>query len=291
MDRLTNDRLLAEAGNRRAYLLSQRGYYANAYGESLLMHGQLEAARGIAERADDPLLRVRVIAGEARFAEVLRVVPAMIAKLAAADENAALAFRLAVIGINAALTLQKPADFIEDVINRFVLSEPHHVVDGVVPFISLVAACGLAPKPVGKKCIDRLTALRDAGKIPTIFSGSTTLLVGAGRFVEGDWAGATKAFRTLLRAPGWLQEPLHNFMAIAFERAGSPDLAEEIDAPVVGLVDAGGPAELAWVRAAKRAEKRGDMARAKKLAQAVIERWRVADEDIPSMKEMQRLAR
>jgi hypothetical protein len=78
-------------------------------------------------------------------------------------------------------------------------------------------------------------------------------------------------------------------MAIAFDRAGSPDLAEEVDAPLLSLVDLPRTAELAWVRGAKRAHARGDHARARKLAEAVIDRWRIADEDVPAVREMRTL--
>jgi hypothetical protein len=43
------------------------------------------------------------------------------------------------------------------------------------------------------------------------------------------------------------------------------------------------------VRAAKRAAKRGDRARAKELAQKVVDAWSVADEIVPAVEEMKAL--
>ncbi len=48
-------------------------------------------------------------------------------------------------------------------------------------------------------------------------------------------------------------------------------------------------AELSWVRGARRAHTKGDDARARKLAQAVVDRWRFAHEDVLAMAEMKQL--
>lgn len=48
-------------------------------------------------------------------------------------------------------------------------------------------------------------------------------------------------------------------------------------------------AELSWVRGARRADTMGDDARARKLAQAVVDRWRFAHEDVLAMAEMKQL--
>ena len=57
----------------------------------------------------------------------------------------------------------------------------------------------------------------------------------------------------------------------------------------VGTVDLPRTPDLSWVRAARRAAKRGDAAVAKKLARAILDKWRFADEDIPAMREMRSL--
>jgi serine/threonine protein kinase len=273
----------------RAYLLSQRGVYAHEYGERLALEGNVEAARGIAELTNDDLLKVDILLGEAKYGAALAKVPQLLSSLPPTEENAALAFRLANEGVRAALVLDRPADFVDGVVSGYVTSEPHHVIDGVVPFLSLVSSCCFAPRATGKRCVARLQQLRAEGKLPTIYNGADIVVAGAARFVSDDYAGAAKAWRTMLRSPGWIQEPLIDVMAVALERAGAPDLAEEVDAPRLALVDLPRTADLAWVRGAKRAQKRGDFARARKLASAVVEKWRFADEDIPAVREMREL--
>lgn len=273
----------------RTYLLSQRGYYANAYGEFLLTQGQIEAARGIAELTKDDLLRVDILLGEAKYGQALKAIPGLINALPAKEEHAAQAFRLAHHGVQAASILGRPADFVDGVVTRYVEAEPHAVVDGVVPFASLVTSCCFAPKAVGKRCIDRLQKLRSEGRLPTIFNGVDRVIEGATHFVAEDYVGAARSWRQLLRAPGWVQEPLRDSLSIAFDRANEPELADEVDAPSLSTVDLPRTAELAWVRAARRAQKRGDNAKARKFAQAVVEKWRFADEDIPAIAEMKAL--
>jgi hypothetical protein len=273
----------------RSYLLSQRGFYANFYGERLATEGKMEAARVVAETTNDDILRMQILDGEAKYGAVLEKVPKVLDTLPATDENAALAFRIGHVGARAALILGRPADLVETVVSKWVTSEPHHVIDGVVPFVSLVGACCLAPRATGRKCVERLQQLRADGRVPAIFNGADTVLAGAARFVQDDYRGAAKSWRTLLRAPGWILEPLNDVLATAFDRADAPDLGEEVDAPRLSLIDMPRTADLAWVRGAKRAQKKGDIARAKKLAQLVVDKWRFADEDIPAVREMREL--
>jgi serine/threonine protein kinase len=274
---------------RRAYLLSRRGPYEGSYGSDLLERGDIESARGVANLAKDELLGIEILLAEARYGAVLSKVPRLLAGLPANDENAALAFRLAYQGVRASVILDRPADFVDVVVDRYVLAEPHHVIDGVGPFLSLLNACMLAPRSTGRRCIERIERLRHDGKLPTIFSSSETILNGAARFVADDYVGAAKSWRTLLRAAGWVQGPIRAPLAVAFDRAGEPELAEEVDAPVVALMELPRTADMAWVRAARRAQKRGENARARTLAQAVVDKWRFADEKVPAAQEMREL--
>ena len=235
------------------------------------------------------MLSVDILVAEARYGVVLRRVPELLAAMTASDETASVAFRIANDGVRAGATLERPADFVDSMVTRWVEAEPHHVVDGVVPFCSLVAVCCLAPRPVGKRCVARLQQLRSEAKLPTIFNGADVLVAGAERYVADDYRGAAKAWRTLLRTPGWIQDPLRDPMAIAFDRGGMSELGTEIDVSTVALVDLPRTAELSWVREARRALARGDEATARKLAQAVVEKWRFADEDVPAMQEMKAL--
>jgi hypothetical protein len=276
----------AEVSIRRAWLVSQRGFYAQAYGLSLVASGKIEAARAVAETTDDGALRAEILLAERKFRATFDLVVRTLPALPASDAEAALAFSLARSGTVAAQMLGRPSDFVDDVVTRYVDATPHHVIDGAVPFTSLVAACCFAPARVGRRCIARLRSLREAGELPTIFPGADVVADGAARFVEDDYAGAAKVWRTLLRAPGWIQDPLHDPMAVAFDRSGMLDLAEQVDAPEVDERDAQGTADLALARSARRALKRGDAARARKLALAGIKRWEVADEDLPVISEM-----
>jgi hypothetical protein len=224
-----------------------------------------------------------------RYGAVLAKVPALLASMPANDETAALAFGLTYEGTRASVILERPADFVEAVVQRYVLAESHHIIDGVGPVMRLVNACVLAPRPIGRRCIERLETLRREGRVPAIFGTMEAVLAGASRFVADDYAGAAKHWRTLLRWGGWIQGPLRDPLAIAFDRVGEPDLADEVDAPMVALVDLPRTADLAWARAAKRAHKRGDVVQARKLAQAVVDKWRFADEKIPAAQEMKEL--
>lgn len=274
----------------RTYLLGQRGYYANQYGEHLVKRGKIEAARGVAEVAGDPLLEFDIMNGEARYGAVLVEAPRRLRDLPADDENAATAFRLASKAVRAALTLGKPTDFVDIVVTKYVDAEPHHIIDGVVPFVSLVSSCSFAPSAIGKRCIARLKKLHADGKLAAIFKGVDVVLEGAQHYVDGDYAGATKVLRTLLRAPAWVREPLFvDLMASTFDRTEAYDLAEEVDAAVIALVDLPRTADLGWARGAKRAQRKGDTARARKLAQAVLDKWRFADEDPLAMRDMREL--
>jgi Protein kinase domain len=274
---------------RRSHLLSQRGFYAYADGSELLVRGRIEEARSIADLTHDELLRADILLAEAKYGLVLTNVPRLLGDLKASDETASLAIRLALDGVQAASIVDRPADFVDAFVTRWVESEPHHIIDGVVPFYALVAVCCQAPRPIGKRCIERIQKLRAESKLPTIFTGSDVLVAGAARYVADDYRGAAKVWRTSLRTPGWLRDPIREPMANAFDRGGEPELATEIDAPTVVLVDLPRTADLAWVREARRAQKRGDNAKARKLAQAVVDKWRFADEDVPAMAEMKAL--
>jgi len=115
------------------------------------------------------------------------------------------------------------------------------------------------------------------------------LLEGAEHYVEGDYAGAARAWRTLLARPGWQLDGMRDLIATAFEKTGEDDLVERVDAPLLGNPGRFNGIEMAHVRAARRAAKRGDAKTAKKYALQVIEAWSVADMDVPAVAEMRKL--
>src|SRR5262249_35624678 len=114
---------------RRSYLLSQRGFYAYAHGVEILAQGRFDEARALAELTENDLLRMDILVSEGRYAEVLAKAPGLLKGLEASDATASLAFRLAHDGARASMTLERAPDFVSDVVDRWVIAEPPHVVD------------------------------------------------------------------------------------------------------------------------------------------------------------------
>jgi hypothetical protein len=73
-----------------------------------------------------------------------------------------------------------------------------------------------------------------------------------------------------------------------FDSAGEPELAEQIDNELADRAFFHG-ISAALPRMAKRAFARGDKARARELAQKVIDAWSVADVPVPAVDEMRKL--
>ena len=148
------------------------------------------------------------------------------------------------------------------------------------------AACLLAPAEVGLGCVRRLLGLLGAGYFSGVAPWTRPMLEGIERLQLGDAAGAAAAWRPLAREaqPPWL-------VACALDRAGLDDLAAVLDAPMVARRgDFNGASE--WtLRAAKRAARTGDSARARELASKMIDAWAAADVEVPALVEMRSLAR
>src|SRR5262245_7885152 len=82
---------------------------------------------------------------------------------------------------------------------------------------------------------------------------------------------------------------MRNVLVPAFERSDLLELAESLDAPFHQLLEQPDAVDLGFARSALRAEKRGDFATVCKLAQAAVDRWQHADEDVPARRDMQKL--
>jgi hypothetical protein len=274
----------------RAYLLCRHGFYAALYAETLAAMGKTEEARNIAEQLDDDYLRVRALIGATQYERALDLATGALAALPAQNANAGKAFRLAAAGAEASRFLDRPANFVDDLVRRFVEAEPPHVRVGVAPFFSLVYACLEAPKPVALRCLKRLRAVYERGDAGGILGTVPLLLDGAERWAGGDIRGAAKAWRPMLRHAANVGEaPFRHVLATAFDKTGMQDLAERTDSVFVQLADEPGPVDLAFARAATRAFENRDYATARKLAAACVERWQHADEDVPARREMQAL--
>ncbi|WP_437593506.1 hypothetical protein [Sorangium sp. So ce1000] len=68
------------------------------------------------------------------------------------------------------------------------------------------------------------------------------------------------------------------------------ELVERLEKAVPGVESHLGGASLAMVRAARRAARRGEVDEARALARRVIEAWAIADEPVPAIDEMRRIA-
>lgn len=274
----------------RAHLLCRHGYYTAAYGEMLASRGRTEEARNIAEQLDDDYLRIRAYLGSAQYKRGLDLAVRSLEALPALDLNAGKAFRFAAAGAEAARYLGRPAAFVEDVVERFLEVEPPHVRVGVMPFFALVYACLEAPKPVARRCVARLREVYERGDAGGIVGAAPMVLEGAERWMAGDAVGAAKAWRPMLREGGNVGEgPFRHVLTTVLDRARLDEMAERVDAPFLTLVDTRSAVDLAFYRGALRAEKKGDYATARKLAEAGVERWQHADDDVPAFREMQTL--
>jgi hypothetical protein len=155
-----------------------------------------------------------------------------------------------------------------------------------------VTTCALAARAVARRCFARLQELVDrrwftAGFVP----GSLTQLEGAKAWVAGDRAAALNAWRPLTRRPSLMLQRLSVALAPAFDDAGEPDVAERIDGYDLAHAGEHNGASLAMLRAARRAARAGDDARALDLAKRIVEAWSAADATIPAVDEMRKLVR
>ncbi len=274
----------------RAALLARRGFFMSSYCEQLTRAGRTVEAEGIADQLDNDLLRIRVLIGQGRYKAAVERGTAKLAALPTTDANAGMAFRLASAVAEAAHYIGKPAPFVDDIVTRFVDAEPPHVKIGVVPFVALVHACASAPAATGKRCIHRVRQLFARGDLGGLVSAAGPMLEGAERWVAGDVEGAAKIWRPLVREATTLEvESLRHIIVEAFDRSGMMDLGARLDADMLSLADMPGAMDPAFPRGAIRAEKRGDFAVARKLANAALAKWQTADDDVPQAAEMKAL--
>jgi predicted Ser/Thr protein kinase len=277
------------AHGRRAYLLAPSGFFATHFGETLLKMGRRDEARTFAARHGDDLLRLRVDAGDARFARVLEKVPSMLATYPVTLRGGQSAILVGAFAANVAQILGRPADMVDGVVTRFLDPDGPDVA-GANTALLAIGMCTLAPPRVARTCVARLRALARSRKM-SVQMQMDELLDGAERHANGDWAGAVRAWRPHLRTTqtSYLVETVRDAFATDAERTGDSDLAEKIDATALAQPGAYNGVDLAWVRAARRAAKRGDAALARKLAQQVVEAWQFADEVPPAVGEMRKL--
>jgi serine/threonine protein kinase len=286
---------------RRAYVLTPLdAYVAGIFADRLLAAGAREEARGVAlsllgaglpvDRVEGDLLLVRVDASEARFrAALARAERAM--DIGPGDVGWVRVQRLEIAwhAVELANVVGRAAEVADRAVERFLDPEPPPL-DGAnitVP-MRIPAICARASLPVARRCFARFRALRErlsGGIIPE--TGAFT--DGAERYVLGDFEGAARAWRPLLRNPGMFAALLPDLMEATFERTRETELVARLEAAAPENAGELNGATPAMARAARRAAARGDRARARALATRVIEAWSVADETVPAVEQMRRL--
>lgn len=288
---------------RRAHALSPLdAYVADVLASRLLAGGARSEARGIAlalaagrypsQRVESELLLVRVEASEARFGAALaRARRAMTPSAEDAGWVRVQRLDIAWRALELGLIVGRAGEIADLAVERFLDPEPppldgaHHID---VP-LRVAALCARATAAASRRCFARLRALRPrlAGGI---LPGTDAFTDGAERYARADLAGAARAWRPLLRDPGPFAAVMADAMAAVFERVGEAELVERLEKAVAGGESHLGGASLATARAARRAARRGDAGEARALAKQVIEAWAIADEPVPALDEMRRIA-
>ncbi|MCA9606507.1 MAG: serine/threonine protein kinase [Myxococcales bacterium] len=279
---------------RRAYLSGgELPLYGIYLSHALLKTDRREEVRAIAARyatAGPELriageyLRARVEMSEARFGRAFERMAAVLAErdrlgdFLHGDTDCVESF------MQLASFLGRDAEAADPLARRFILADPHRLMLSEPHYeVSAIAICMRASPELAAPCFTRLRALREeraarAGRRST----AEALLEGADREIQGDDAGAVRAWRTLVRTGHPLLDPG------AFERAGELDLLDTLVASWLSRNDFAG-LHPAHAIAARRAAARGETARARELANRVIEAWGAADVAVPAVADMRAL--
>ncbi len=145
-----------------------------------------------------------------------------------------------------------------------------------------IFVCMRASKEVARPCLASLRARANDPQMPPLAAAALT---GAEQWAAGKDKDAATTLRPLIQS----ETVVLGLPAEIFERAGEPELAERCDQAHIALSTKTG-VSLGHVRAARRAFRLGDRARAKALAKHVIDGWAGADLEIPTLKEMRAIA-
>jgi hypothetical protein len=282
-------------GSHRAAALATHGYWMLAYGDSLLIVGDVVGASAVAAEAESPSLTVRVLRADGRLRGALDTAASELSKLEARPDTSLEASRLALYGAELAQILERPPEHMTGYVDRFLMPDPPVLSKGVVPMFASLAACLQTPAPLGPRCVARIDVLYRAGHFGAGYVGAAEAIAGARAYVAGDYAGAARSWRPMLARSNVGSENMRPSIADAFDRAGFPDLADRVDAVAVGVDNVALPIEsqsvpsLALERSARRALARGDCATAKRYAQHLIDKWELADEVPPAVDRMKKL--
>lgn len=180
-----------------------------------------------------------------------------------------------------AAVLGTEGELAEAFIRDFLLVDPPRLDHGVRHF-AVVRVAMAAPRPVALQGLARLRKLFADGVVFGDQAEFEPLLEGAERYVRKDFRGAVKHWRPLVQA----QQQLFVLRPEAFDRADEPELASKLDQL---RIQRSPRLELAHVREALRAEKRGETNRARELATRVVDTWSTADAELVHVKDMRAL--
>jgi hypothetical protein len=284
----------------RAYLLAPASpTIAAVHGRWLTQRGDRGGARAVAARMlaipspaarfTGEVLGVGVDASAANFSTALR------AAERALDGEEALALgaqylTLVETTLELAAILGRRAEVADHIVARFIDPTPRLGRFGAGAVMAL-AVCGSASPAVAPRCLARIDALVAAQHFFALLPSYASLREGVGRYIAGDAAGATAAWRRLVRDGRLTLTVLHALMVDAFDRADEPELADRLDAELQREALRWGGATLAHARAAGRAQARGDVVRARALASTVVEAWATAEGSPPEVRAMRALLR
>jgi len=281
----------------RAYAIApQQPLWGFKLAEALVRAGRAEEARVVAgdmmrrgpemnAAAQGVLLRVD--AGEALFGAALARGEKLIAALPVYGEPQD--WQTMSVLLDVGLIVGKVAPIADAFARRFVLSDPPLIARDLsdsryVPD-AFARVCANASRDVAKACFARLRELHEHLDMESPSGADEGDMKGLERFGAGDLRGAADAWRPLVSG-----DVDRRVYAVAFDAAGQGDLAERVDARLIAAQDGNyGGASLSHVRSARRAMARGDRARAKQLAQQVVDAWGAADLPVPAVAEMKAL--
>ncbi len=278
----------------RGWLLSPTsGDSASGYVTSLLAVSRVEEARAVGGRllgSSEPRLRWVGAAGVAgaeihdgRIAAAARRVDAVMDEIVTygGDTYATRAVMGPWIDTHFAIG-DLDAALIRLLDRFFDPKEPHAVL--TTPTVNeLLDACTRASAAVARTCATRVRAVLDSGiGVEDVTDIVRVHLRGLERFAAGDSRAAAEAWRPLVE----LRSAKRQLPVSVFDAAGDRELADKIEAQVVA--EAGAPHFASWLcpALAKRALARGDRARARLLAQRVIDAFGAVDVTIPVVAEM-----
>jgi hypothetical protein len=272
----------------RAAALAMRGYWYTAYGELLIAKGKPSNASIVAAVGDSAYLTVEVLRAQNQLGKAFGL---GMSKLAEAPTDhrdvGSPTASLARATTELAVILEKPLDFTDAFVARFIDPDPPLVSKGALGFFGAMAVCLQAPQSVQTRCVKRVDALFHAGHWGAALPGATQVLGGALRFIEGDMPSAAKIWRPLAAHHIVINDSLNEPLVKAFEAGAEPDLADRID--TIEAAPENKRLSLAAARCAVRAEKKGNCAKAREYAQRIVDAWDAADERPPVVDRMKKL--